>query len=387
MFITEKVLMSKSASESSQTFNTNSRRECEEIMDTIYKENPSYWPYGLSIGSHDGGVYMIREASTRKPIGFTGWQERDENGVRVGYYSIGILADYRNNGYAKQAVAKLINIKAANVDRVQALIMKHNQPSLALADKLGIPVIKAGSVKSAMSTGTRVGLGALAGVGGAGFMDALTFGRDKTWEEYRNAPITVSRGANAILNTGLAGGIMVPGLAPATRLGMLTSIPAKDFALSAIPAVGSATDSLKQMAEKPEAKNMLQSLSTGQKAGLGSAAVAGLLGAGYLGHKALKALSKISDSQAAASGGRIRVALPTKDPNDEETTLDLPMGDLEVSNSQLTKLQRDLRRRIRRETKERTATRPVQNLLGMKEATAYSTNSSKIKDLLNLIYG
>lgn len=389
MFTIERVHTTKSASD---TINLESRRECEAIMDAIYKENPSYWPYGLNIEAHDGGVYMVREASTRKPVGFTGWQERDEDGVKVGYYSIGILRGYRNNGYAKQAVSKLIKIKSANVDRVQALIKSTNKPSLALADSLGVPVIKEAMQKAGMSNIQRALAGLGLGAGTAAFMDSQTYGRDKSWDEYLRSPMTVSRASNAILNTGLAGAAVVPGISPAAKATMLTSIPVKDLALTSVPAVPSIADSLKDMARTPQPKGLMESLSTTQKVvgtGAGLLAAAGL---GYLGTKAVGALKDISRAQAMGNGGRIRVALPTKDPYDEETTLDIPMSDLEVSNSQATKLQRDLRRRIRRESKERQARRTMQGFLIPDSTNAGAGNSKKagmahIKNLLNVIYG
>jgi len=149
VFVVELYSFSKSAS-----IDPASRRECEEIMSEIFKENPSYWPYGLSIKGHQSAdhadVYMIREASSRRPVGFTGWQEFQERSVpgnetspliKVGYYSIGILHEYRGHGLAKAAVARLLREKAASVDEVRAFIMPHNKPSIELAARLGVPVV------------------------------------------------------------------------------------------------------------------------------------------------------------------------------------------------------------------------------------------------------
>lgn len=392
--------MSKSANESEHSVNLNSRRECEEIMDAIYKENPSYWPYGLSIGSHDGGVYMIREASTKRPVGFTGWQEREENGQKVGYYSIGILSDYRNNGYAKQAVAKLIKIKSANVDRVQALIMKHNQPSLALAEKLGIPVVKEGSTKKAFSKA----LPAIAGgIGNAAFFDYLGQGNKSPLNKDYWEDMSRDRIGMAFLNTllGAGGGHMigkgVGGMARGTA-GSAELIPAgaatialspvKDWVMRSLPAaqkLPGALDSLTELSNRPASKGILESLSPTQKAvgaGAGLLAAAGL---GYLGTKAVRSLQDMSNAQRQSAGGRIKVTLPTKDPTDEETTMDIPMEDLEVSRSQQTKLLRDLRRKIRRESKERTMRRTMGHFLP--DTGSKSASLPKIKNLLNIIYG
>lgn len=145
MFTVEEVSFDKSAS----VINSESRREVEDIMDRIYREDPSNWPYGCGIEGHvstGGNVYMIRSASTREPVGFTGWQEFREKAasgkpIKVGYYSIGILPEFRHNGMAKAAVSQLLKIKAASVDQVKAFIVPHNTPSHYLAESLGVPVV------------------------------------------------------------------------------------------------------------------------------------------------------------------------------------------------------------------------------------------------------
>lgn len=142
-------------------------KEARGLLKQIYDENPKHWPAGLTPEHFDGGLYLIREASTGKAVGFCGWQERDEvkalkqgqlkesgsrlgpawdnmfrslgcRHTKVGYYSIGILPQFRQNGFAKEALRKLINAKSAGVDQVKALIMASNSPSLALADSLGV---------------------------------------------------------------------------------------------------------------------------------------------------------------------------------------------------------------------------------------------------------
>ncbi len=119
------------------------------IMDRIYREHPAHWPYGLSPEHFDGGVYLVREKQSNIPAGFLGWQERKKiksvkvsslgfRCEKVGYYSVGILPEYRRNHYAQEALSKLIAMKAASVDRVQALIMADNTPSIELANSLGV---------------------------------------------------------------------------------------------------------------------------------------------------------------------------------------------------------------------------------------------------------
>jgi len=115
--------------------------DCQSIMSRIYGEDPSRWPFGLSVSHMDpGGCYMIREASTMEPVGFVGWQERERDGRRVGYYSIGVLPGHRCRGLAKEAVRKVIAEKAGGVDEVRAMIVEGNGASEALADSLGVRV-------------------------------------------------------------------------------------------------------------------------------------------------------------------------------------------------------------------------------------------------------
>lgn len=115
--------------------------EVSDIMKRIYDENPSYWPYGLNIAGHDS-VYAVRDNATEKIAGFVGWQEHfDNDGKKVGSYSIGILPEYRNKGLAKEAVAKVIQEKVAHVDRVVSYIVTGNKASDGLANSLKVNTI------------------------------------------------------------------------------------------------------------------------------------------------------------------------------------------------------------------------------------------------------
>lgn len=147
MFLIEAAQFTKSASDGLR-IDSEARKECEGIMSQIYGESPSSWPYGLDMGGHDGGVWLVRDPGTLKAAGFVGWQERKEKAglasgrlLKVGYYSIGILPEYRGNGYAKDAVAQVIREKSASVDVVRAFIVPGNNSSMALAKSLGIPIV------------------------------------------------------------------------------------------------------------------------------------------------------------------------------------------------------------------------------------------------------
>lgn len=114
--------------------------ETVNIMDRIYREQPEFWPHGLTVGHHTDGLYTIRDKNSSKPVGFVGFQVFRKQAKKVGYYTIGILPEYRRKGYAKAALQALVREKAGAVDDIRAYIMSHNGPSLALAHKAGIPI-------------------------------------------------------------------------------------------------------------------------------------------------------------------------------------------------------------------------------------------------------
>lgn len=116
-------------------------KQAQEVMNKIYNENPAWWPYGLTVEGHKD-VYLVKDATTNKVAGFVGWQELFENGKHVGSYSIGILPEFRGKGFAKEAVAKIISKKAAQVDIVRSYIKKENTTSKHLANSLNIPIIE-----------------------------------------------------------------------------------------------------------------------------------------------------------------------------------------------------------------------------------------------------
>ena len=117
----------------------NSLNEAREVMNSIYNENPKYWPYGLNVEGHDE-VYLVRDSLTKKACGFVGWQQFIEDGKIIGSYSIGIKPEYRGNGMAKEAVAKLLKDKVNKVDIVKSYIVPGNNNSTKLAQSLQIPI-------------------------------------------------------------------------------------------------------------------------------------------------------------------------------------------------------------------------------------------------------
>lgn len=112
--------------------------DAEEIMSEVYNEAPQHWTNGLTKEHFDGGLYLVRKEASGDPVGFVGWQERQEGLRKIGYYSVGIRPQYRRQGLAKEALTQLISMKSANVDEVRALVEKTNKPSQALAENLGV---------------------------------------------------------------------------------------------------------------------------------------------------------------------------------------------------------------------------------------------------------
>ena len=95
-------------------------------------------------------------------------------------------------------------------------------------------------------------------------------------------------------------------------------------------------------------------LRTGITAGLGL----GALGLGALGiNEARRARKQMEKPKDVRDPGRVRITLPTKDPTDNETQIELPLDHYKLTQTAVTQLRRDLRRRLREEGEERTRTR------------------------------
>lgn len=326
--------------------------ECTRIMDKIVAEDPSYWPYGCTPEMFNGGIYMIRKSASHEPVGFTAWQEFDEGNKKIGYYSIGILPKYRNQGFAKEAVAKLINEKSANVDEVKAFIMSHNKPSMQLAKSLEVPVL----VKNAMTARGILGrlAGGLAAAGGTDYMV----------HEGDYSHFNPSRVGNAVLNTILGAGgthLMASGTGEGFMkgLGTLGLLPTKDLAFSAVgamPKINALVDAAKNKIDTPTQPL----LSDKDKLMLGGILGAGALGLTGAGLGITRALNKQQDKRDA---GRVQLRLPTRDKNDQETVVDVPMDQANLPPLLLSKIMRDTRRKLREETNLRTWKRNEKNKL------------------------
>lgn len=337
--------------------------EADKLLKQVYTEKPAHWAAGLTRQHFDGGMWLVREASTHAPIGFTGWQVRDElhgDGLKkVGYYSIGIVPEFRGKGIAKAAVAHMLQEKAAEVDVVRALIHPTNEASMQLAKSLGVEIEKSASkldaVKALLARG---GAGAIGGAVGVPVVNDLYLHPGQSWfdksqwDDKRIADFTtnalVGAAGGGAVHHGLDKGLpkMVTGGASTLLAGpyvkpLLARLPhlvdAKADALGRAPTAAPDTSSTDRL----------------MKGGLIGGGAIGLLLAGLLGKSFLNTAQQGNAIAAQQGKGRVKVTLPTKNPEDGETQVDMPMENINLSNNLYNALGRDTRRRLRGESKER----------------------------------
>lgn len=346
----------------------DARAQAQEILGRIHNENPTYWPYGLDLGQFDGGLYLINKSASTDPVGFVGWQERDEDGKHIGYYAIGVLPEHRHKGFAKAAVTSLLREKAASVDEVRALVMSHNEPSKALARSCaGVTLIeKLAAIKSAVDPRNVLKvLGSITGAAGTVVGSDQMMNLDKPvseslqpwkWDKQRliMGALNTALGATGGYHLGKGN---VKGFVP------IAMAPTKDLAFKGIGTLHKL-----EGLESP-VRGALSQASTPAAGLLGKIPKEILLGAlglgvGGLGIAAYSAKRRGDAAAAQASAarsGRVRVTLPTKEPGDAETLLDLPIEDVNMSEALRSRLGRDTRRRLYAETKGRTRTRKPAN--------------------------
>lgn len=336
------------------------------LLEDIRSENPSHWPHGLTVGHfRPGNLWLLHKSASGEPVGFVGWQSYQEGPEKVGCYSIGILPSYRGIGLAKAAVTRMLREKSASVDRVVAHIVPGNSPSERLASNLGVEVIKQASFLTAMRTlGEKPLMQFLGkspvmhGLYGATAMDAYNWPTRGIVGE--NSDWSGTRIPNTLINAVLTGGgskliqygnkANSPALIGLGATGIF-SAPAKDMALSAVPAFHAMAEAGHKYTNTPEAAPAAGTevkVDAGGKSNLLPALLLGGLGVGGLAMLG-KALKRDEDH------GRMKVTLPTKNPNDVETTLDLPLGRAQITTPALRqKLDRDARRRLYAEVNART---------------------------------
>lgn len=350
------------------------------VLEAIRSERPEHWPYGLTPGHfQDGNLWVLAKSASGDPVGFVGWQEREEHGERVGLYSVGLLPEYRRMGLAKQAVSHVVGGKRASVDRVEALVVKTNEPSKALAQAVGVKVKEArfGPWVKALLTGAddayMSGLGgfgrsalyggrsALSGAATAGGMEALYRTLDPDNQHMG------SEARNAMLGYNFALGALGPFVRMPGTKGFTGAIPG--IAPAALGAVAKDTLLVGQKFMQDTAPQ-LSRIGQGSKALPAILASLAALGAGGLIYKGLRD-SKPEPGEnnitmiQPPERGRIRIALPTSNPGDKETVVELPLDTPVLSRSMGSGLERDIRRRIGHELKSRVRTnnrRPINEI-------------------------
>lgn len=322
-------------------------REVDKLLDTIREENPSYWPNGLSVGHFDGGLYLVK-AGSGPPVGFVGWQEREELGKRVGYYSVGVLRDHRRQGIAKEALRQMLAEKSAGVDEVRALVMAHNAPSKALARALPVTLIE----KAAAAKGIGAALG---GIATPVLFDQAMHPDQPVSQSFQPWKWEKGRMLNGLLNAVLGatgghtlGGGDMRGFIP------IALAPTKDLAMKGLGTL----HKVDQLAD-PVSEALRKNTAAVERPAIPREVLLGALGlgAGALGVAAYGAKRKSDAAQAQAKAqreGRVKVTLPTRNPNDAETILDLPLTDISMSRAMQGRLRRDTKRRLNTETIERT---------------------------------
>ncbi len=336
-----------------------------ELLRQVHDEEPSFWPNGLSAGQFDGGLWLLSKSAGAAPIGFVGWQDRNESGRRIGYYAIGVLPEHRGKGYAKSAVSQLLQKKASSVDEVRALVCSHNAPSLGLARSLGVTVIEksaAAPLPGGSDVSTKRLLAALAGAVGTTVLADQAAEPERSWESSMKPwEWDKQRGLMGTINAGLGaiGGHQVSapggtGIIPGITA--MTLAPTKDLVLKSLGSLGK-VDRVADQAAEALARPPAPTGSAIPRSALLGALGLGVGGLGIAAYMAKRKGDAAASQAETARAGRVKVTLPTKNPGDAETTLDLPINELQISQALKTHLGRDARRKLLAESRERTRRR------------------------------
>lgn len=171
-------------------------------------------------------------------------------------------------------------------------------------------------------------------------------------EDLKNRnPTPVQKGTAYLMNTiGLASLLNPKRKVPAgiaTMATMLTT-PLMHAGGSGIKGMEQSVDRLTNLTKVEEDRQrLLRRLGVGGLALGGAAALGGL----SLARRAVRNAEK--PKPVPVDPGRVRVTLPTRDPSDVETHVELPLDHPLLTQTNVRKLRRDLRQRLRDESKER----------------------------------
>lgn len=350
------------------------------LMKRIREERPEFWPYGLNPGMFEpGDLFLIQKTAAEEPVGFVGWQERTIGDQRVGMYAIGVLPAYRGQGIAKEAVTQVVSERSKNVDRVAAFVAPGNIPSEKLAASLGIPLLNksAGAFWSLLAKYPKTMQGGMALAGGGA--TAAAYDQFMPKQEGVGFLDDAARKTTAVMNflTGAAGmlpaGSILKNRAAhgarfkwpksqvnAAKAGIGTGIfgvPLVKVHLGQQKSIAESTDQNAQEA------NRIQELALKIKDKVKDTTESGsvlpwLLGAGVvtagLGYGAHRLAKAVESKSTQDTRGKLRVTLPTQNPGDSETTLELPFDQEKALTDNLRhRLELDTRRRLYAESKER----------------------------------
>lgn len=359
------------------------------VLSRIYKERPEHWPYGLTPAHFDqGDLYAIRKEGAVDPVGFVGWQSRNLDMLKVGMYSIGLLPEWRGKGLAKKAVAGLLKRKAATVDCLAALVVGTNEPSKALAASLGIPVLEkqamsfarkalqwaasAGSRGKAMENilkplGTASAIDIL-GHHGHGVIGGTVTGNRDNWAlaDFGLNLITPGLATRYGRGLGLQGqalknlqnkavlgsGVKTLAVTPFLNINHRRN----DIMDEQAEAIGNLAEAVGSVEKAPPASPAPSGGGTSPWAVLAGAGLvaAGLGGAGWLVRKAIQDKAEAPINIQSQDGGRLRVTLPTENPGDSQTVVDLPFDAAnDLTNALRNRIKLDTKRRLYAETKAR----------------------------------
>lgn len=338
-------------------FASTDKAAAVKIMRDIYGENPHYWPYGLHAGKFND-LYLVKDANTNNPVGFVGWQEFPEGRRKIGYYAIGVLPEYRQMGAGREAVKQLLMTKAAGVDEVRAMIREGNAPSVALAESLNIPIEKVAGWRDWWRPILTAGATTIGS-------DAMMYGAHGDYLEGLKHP-DAARIGKGVFNVGLGAALGMKGISPEWRSKLMNGLVLKELAFQGIeqaPRLVNSINTAAQASADSATANLVQSDATSRLSKMLPYLAGGALGLGGLGlllksrQGPAQGTTVIQQGPASTDpGGKLRVTLPTRNPGDQETQLELPFSpeSVNLSTSLQNKLLRDTKRRLLAEVDSRT---------------------------------